>query len=101
LCHGQAVPLAQLHDATLIEFSHRVVSALATVLIVCTALLAWRRFRSNRFIFRPLVLAAGLLVLQILLGGITVLLDLPALVVSVHLSNALFLLAALVVATVN
>jgi heme A synthase len=101
LCHGHAVPLAQLRGATLIEFSHRAVSAIATVLILATALFSWRRYRHEKWVFRPAVLAVVLLCVQILLGGVTVLLELPPLVVSVHLTNALLILAALVVVAVS
>ncbi len=96
LCHGQALPLAQLHGATLIEFSHRMVATLVTVLVLATAGFAWRRYRNQKWIFRPAMLAVALLALQIILGGVTVLLELPPVIVSVHLGNSLILFAALI-----
>jgi protoheme IX farnesyltransferase len=98
LCHGQALPLAQLHGTTLIEFSHRMVATLVTVFVLATAVVAWRRYRDQKWIFRPVMLAVALLALQIILGGLTVLLELPPAIVSVHLGNALILFAALITA---
>jgi len=100
LCHGQALPIAQLHGTTLIEFSHRMVAALVTVLVGATAISAWRRYRDQKWIFRPAMLAVGLLALQIVLGGLTVLWELPPTIVSVHLGNSLLLFAALITAAV-
>ena len=96
LCKGQAIPLAQLQGATLIEYSHRLVTTVVTLLIIATALMAWRYYRHERWVFRPAILAAGLLVVQILLGGITVLLELPPAVVGTHLANALLIFASLI-----
>ena len=100
LCHGQALPFAQLHGTTLIEFSHRMVATLVSVLVGATAILAWRRYREQKWIFRPAMLAVGLLALQIVLGGLTVLWELPPTIVSVHLGNSLLLFAALITAAV-
>jgi heme A synthase len=98
LCGGQVVPVNQLRGATLIEFSHRVVSAFVTVLILATAVFAWRHYRNQKWIFRPAILATALLALQIVVGGLTVLLELPPIIVAVHLGNALILFAALITA---
>jgi len=96
LCQGRVVP--QLQGATLIEFSHRATSTLVTALLLGSAFFAWRRFRNEKWIFRPAILAVGLLALQIVLGGITVLLELPPAVVGIHLGNALILFACVITA---
>ncbi len=96
LCQGRVVP--QLQGATLIEFSHRITSTIVTVLVLLSALIAWRRYRNEKFIFRPAVLAVALLALQIVLGGITVLLELPPAIVGIHLGNALLLFASVIIA---
>ncbi|MDE3088892.1 MAG: heme A synthase, partial [Chloroflexota bacterium] len=96
LCQGRVVP--PLQGATLIEFSHRVTSTVVTLLVLGTALFAWRRYRNERWVFRPAVLAVALLALQIVLGGITVLLELPPAVVGIHLGNALLLFASVITA---
>jgi len=89
-----------LHGTTLVEFSHRMVATLVTVLVLATAVVAWRRYRDQKWIFRPAMLAVGLLALQIVLGGLTVLWELPPTIVSVHLGNSLLLFAALITAAV-
>jgi len=98
LCHGQAIPLAQLRGATLIEFSHRLITTLVSLLVVATAIVSWRYYRRETQIFRPSVLALGLLAVQIILGGVAVLLELPPTVVGIHLANALLLFACLIAA---
>lgn len=94
LCHGRLVPPADV--ATVIEFSHRSLAFIATVLIVATALVALRRYRSHRRIVVPATLVVLQLIVQILLGAVTVEWKLPGGIVLVHLANALLLLAVLV-----
>jgi protoheme IX farnesyltransferase len=98
LCNGQWFPPLDL--PTFIELSHRVVTTLATPLILATAYVAWRRYRTVRWIVAPSLLAVALLVIQILLGAVTVKLALPPGVVALHLANAQALLALLLVTTV-
>lgn len=98
LCHGKIMP--PLHGATLIEFTHRVVSGIVTLLVVASAALAWRYYRQRRWIVTPALLAVPVLFVQIILGGITVLLELPPTVVAIHLGNAMLLLALLIIAAV-
>lgn len=96
LCHGKLMP--PLQGSTLIEYTHRTVSAIVTGLVVAGAVVAWRRYRNQRWIAVPALLAVPLLLLQIILGGITVLTELPPTVVAVHLANAMLLLGVLTVA---
>src|SRR5512136_1079116 len=56
LCHGQAVPLSQLYGQTLIEYSHRAVTTIVSLLVVITAVMAWRWFRHDRMVFRSAML---------------------------------------------
>ena len=90
LCHGHLLPPLQLH--VLIEYSHRTVATLASLLIVATALVAWLAVRDRPDLRLGATLAAGLLILQVGLGGITVLLELPSAVVLAHLATAMALL---------
>ena len=96
LCTGRIIP--SLEGATLIEFSHRFVTTLVSTLIFATAIFSWLRYRSIKWIFRPAILAVVLLGVQIVLGGITVLLELPPAIVGIHLGNALILFASLIIA---
>lgn len=94
LCHGQIIP--PLNRATLIEYTHRLVTTAVAPLILGTAALAWRWYRGRRSILVPSLIAAVLLGIQIVLGGITVLTELHQGIVSVHLGNAMLIFGLLV-----
>ncbi|MBA3658465.1 MAG: protoheme IX farnesyltransferase [Gemmatimonadales bacterium] len=93
-CDGEWFPPLDL--ATLIEISHRWVAALVSLFVLAIAAVAWRRHRADRSLRDPAALAAVLLVLQVLLGAITVKLALPPWVIITHLANAMILLAVLI-----
>ncbi|HEU4800784.1 MAG TPA: heme o synthase [Gemmatimonadales bacterium] len=99
LCNGEWFPPLDLPTA--IEITHRWIAALLSVLIVAVAGQAWRRHRDEPRLLRPALLALVLLVVQVLLGAVTVKLELPAGVVIAHLANAMLLLAALQVTALN
>ncbi len=87
LCNGRLFP--PLSDAgAVIEWSHRLVAGIVSVLIVALAVLDWRRS----------ITLVGLLVIQIALGAVTVKTELQPLMVILHLATAMVLLAALTVA---
>ena len=94
-CNGEWFPALDL--ATFIEIFHRWVAALVSILVVAAAWIALRRHRQAPLLWRPAVLALVLLVFQVVLGAITVKLELPAWIVIVHLVNAMLLLAAVTV----
>lgn len=98
LCHGQIVP--PLEGAIFIEWSHRFVTLVTSPLILATAFAAWRGYRGVRWIFRPALAAVGLLAVQVVLGAITVLWELPPAIVALHLANALIILGLLVTITI-
>ena len=75
LCHGSVIPPLRLD--VLIEYSHRLAALAATVLIVATTVLTLRGTRAPG-LRRLAWLLPALLAAQIALGGITVLLKLPA-----------------------
>ncbi len=94
LCHGRLIPPRE--PDVLIEYSHRLTAAVASVLLVAT-IIATIMGGSPRGVRR---VGTGLLVLlgvQIGLGGITVLLRLPHLISTAHLVNALLILGGLLV----
>jgi len=98
LCHGQLIP--PLDGPTLIEYSHRMFATLTSIFVVATTAIATIRYRKAKWIFRPTILALALLIVQIVLGGITVLLELPPVIVAAHLANALTIFAFLILTTV-
>jgi protoheme IX farnesyltransferase len=99
LCSGQFIPPAQ-PDAW-IGFIHRLVAATAALLTGAIAVLAWRDYRSQRFIFIPALGAVVLAFLQTLLGAVSVWFDTHPLTVIVHLLAAIsYLTITLFLATV-
>ncbi len=93
LCHGQVFPSPD--PAATVEYSHRLVAGLTTILVLLTAAQALRgaRSRATRWlgIAAPIVLAG-----QIALGAISVLFELPPFVVLAHLGVAFLLLGVLI-----
>jgi heme a synthase len=87
LCDGRVVPLI---DANMIvEYTHRIVAATVTILIATLVLLAWRRYRSDRTLFRASLAALGLVLFQAALGGLTVEKGLKEELVAAHLGIAM------------
>ncbi len=91
LCYGQLGPVDRFH--ALLEQSHRYVVALLTVLVVLTAIAAWRLAREHRSILVPATAALGVIVIQIALGAITVITHNAPFTVALHLLFGLIVLA--------
>jgi cytochrome c oxidase assembly protein subunit 15 len=79
----------------IIEFTHRWIAAVATVLVVVLTAAAWLRQRRTPRIVAASTLAALLFLLQIALGALAVKYRLPGGIVMIHLANALLLLGML------
>jgi cytochrome c oxidase assembly protein subunit 15 len=97
-CHGQWIP--PMETSVLIEFSHRLAAASVGILIVALALIVWRWHRDNRLVVIGATAAVVVLIAQVLIGGVTVNMELPDTIVALHLGIALVLLALLVATTV-
>src|SRR5437773_10430415 len=102
LCNGRLLPLLDL--PTLIEYGHRLAAAAVSVLVGTLAAYAWwlrhRPPPPSTALRRPGVgayVALGLLIVQVLLGAVTVKLQLPPWTVILHLGTAMLLLATLIV----
>ena len=98
LCHGRLLPPLDLHP--IIEYSHRTTASLTSALVVLTAAVAWLAWRKRRDIVIPATVALGLLIVQVVLGAITVRLELPPMIVLAHLATAMALLGAVCVTAV-
>jgi heme A synthase len=93
LCHGRFIP--PLRADVLVEYSHRLIAGVASILLVCTIVATLRRGTTPSA--RRIGIALGvLLAIQIGLGGVTVLLRLPHLISTAHLVNALLILGGLI-----
>ncbi len=86
LCHGKIVP--ELTPLILIEYSHRLWTVMATILVLATATLAWTKLRASRTIRLSSTLAVILILAQIVLGMVTVRTGLHPLIVTAHLGLA-------------
>ena len=86
LCNGHLFP--PLNEIpTVIEWSHRLVAGVVSILVIALVVLDWRRAWP--------VLA--LLIVQVLLGAVTVKMGLTPVMVILHLATAMLLLAGLIV----
>lgn len=95
LCYGQFVPPPVI--TAWIEFSHRVAASLIVVLVLTTAGLIWWNDRRLTLRMKLVSVAIALLGIEVVLGGITVLMELPPVIVAVHLTNALMILGLMVI----
>jgi cytochrome c oxidase assembly protein subunit 15 len=109
LCNGKLLPPLDL--PTMIEYGHRLAAAAVSVLVAALALYTWwlrRGAESPKGVpdgpgeqyppDKTAYVALGLLVVQVLLGAMTVKLSLPPWTVILHLGTAMLLLATLIVA---
>lgn len=100
LCNGRLIP--PLDFQTLIEYGHRLAALLVSALVLAVALYSVRFRRSfgdaGRGVFGLAMASLALLVIQVMVGAITVWLELPAATVVLHLMVASTLLASLIVA---
>lgn len=85
LCHGRVIP-AYRWDVY-VEFIHRVIGGITSVLIIA---LAYKRIRKYVSYYKLVpVVCVLLLLIQIVLGGIVVLLKLPVDLTTLHFANAI------------
>lgn len=101
-CNGEVMPTLR-SAKTMIEFSHRLTSGIALLMVVWLAVQAYRVRRDQPTVVRPAVASLVFMILEALLGAGLVLLRLVELDASVtraismalHLTNTFFLLGAL------
>jgi len=92
-CHGGIVPPHE--QEALIESTHRFVAAFVGILVIATAVLAWRHFRDVPAVLWPAIAAVPLVGIQGLIGAITVWEELPAEIVATHLLLAMAILTVM------
>ncbi len=93
-CHGGLIPPPD--PAAWIEWTHRTIGAITSLLIVC-ACTAWWLTQPRRRSARPIAgLVPVLLLGEVVLGAVVVWLELPGAVVMVHLGIAMAILGAMV-----
>ena len=97
LCHGQVIP--PLEKPVLIEYSHRLAATAGGFLVVGLAVATWLTHRRSTVMVTAATAAVALLVFQAVLGGVTVVNELPPNIVTAHLAIALVLLSLLLLVT--
>jgi heme A synthase len=90
-CNGDVVPGVNLHS--IVEYTHRAVAGIVTILIVSIVVQAWRRHRE---LLMPAIGLLGLVLAQAALGGATVEDNLEEAYVAAHLCLAMLLLGGLI-----
>ena len=98
LCHGKFIPPRDL--SIYIEYSHRLTATVVSLMLVITAIVTWLRYRYLQTVKTLLLISLGLLTLQVALGAITVLKELPPHVVTAHLGIAELIFASVILALV-
>lgn len=107
LCNGHLIP--PFDFPTMIEYGHRLAALAVSGFVGAAALVAWKVWRrtteneavtgTGARLWRLAIFSVVLLVVQILLGAVTVWLELPPSSVILHLGTAMLLLATLIVLT--
>jgi protoheme IX farnesyltransferase len=92
---GRILPPPEIN--AVIEFGHRFIALVLSVLIVATAWVAWRRERRDPELLWPAVGAVGILVVQSAIGAIRIETGPKALVTTVHFLTAMVLLSLVMI----
>jgi heme A synthase len=93
LCHGQLIP--SLAGGVVFEWTHRLVAFVVGWVVLATLFLAWRERKRIAGLTAAIGFVAGVFVLQVCLGGLTVFLSNSPWSVVVHWAAAMLLLAGL------
>lgn len=103
-CNGVWIP--QFTTETLIEYTHRGLAAGIGIVVLIVVVYAMKHrgepgFTGPGGLVRPVLLGAGLVVVQALLGMVTVKMDLPTSVIVIHFITALMFATTLLVTSVR
>lgn len=96
-CHGKIIP--EFTAPVIAEYTHRMVAALSTLLVLTTMVLAIRRHRKTKVALFA-TLSFGLIIAQVLLGMLTVLSGLNPILGTAHLALATAVFGSSVVTAV-
>jgi cytochrome c oxidase assembly protein subunit 15 len=98
LCYGTVLPAAEMNVQVFLEWFHRLVaSTVGLVMVGLTGFGWWQRRSLPRWIPLGLTLSLGLVILQGILGGLTVTELLRFDIVTAHLATGLLFFSSLVV----
>src|SRR6266446_8433564 len=98
LCYGKVFAFPDIGAP--FEEAHRYTASIVSMLIVALTISALIWARKERHILVPALIAPILLVVQIVLGGLTVLWKLPPTIITAHLGTALAIFATVITVAV-
>ena len=98
LCYGKVFAFPDI--GALLEEAHRYTASIVSILIVALAISALIWARKERQVLVPALITPILLVVQIVLGGLTVLWKLPPTIIAAHLGTALAIFATVITVAV-
>ena len=99
LCSGKYGPIHRF--GPLMEQSHRYLATIVTILIFTTALLVWRAGRDASYLRWPAGLSVVAILVQVVLGAVTVIANNAGWTVAAHLLVAMLFLAVVTVTAVG
>src|SRR6266516_370952 len=94
LCFGRPYAPPEIH--ALLEEAHRYTASIVSVLVIALAISALIWARKEQQVLIPALMAPFFLVIQIVLGGLTVLWKLPPTIITAHLGTALAIFAMVI-----
>jgi heme A synthase len=93
LCHGRLIP--PLDGGVIFEWSHRLVAFIVGWVVLATLVFAWRERKRIAGVRATVAFVAGVFVVQVALGGLTVFLSNSPWSVVVHWATAMLLVGGL------
>ncbi len=99
LCYGRVIPPAL--TGAWVEFTHRLIGGATSLQIILLGYLTWRDARHRRWVVVPGVAAVVLLAIQVSLGGLHVIFEIPPLTGLIHTGVAMLIVGLLAVLVVS
>lgn len=98
LCNGKFIP--EYTVATMIEYSHRLITGFAGIVVIIFSIWAWRRYRGNREVRGLAILGISFIVVESIIGAAAVLWPQSAEVLALHFGFSLLAFTGVVLLSV-
>jgi heme A synthase len=95
LCYGRAVPPFLL--SAWVEFIHRLFGGAVVIQVAALIVLSWRWFKPDKWIYRTAIFTSVVLTIQVVLGGVHVIYELPRWTGWIHTGVAMMVAGAVAV----
>jgi len=99
LCYGRVIPPAL--TGAWVEFTHRFLGGVTSLLILLLGFAGWRGYREEPWVFRPALAAVVLLAVQVALGGLHVIFEIPPVTGWIHTGVAMLIVGMVTVQAVS